>query len=80
MTTKEFYMDEVTYEAMLSMPPKVMLIGNVDTAELGMMSINNKWQALGKKMGFKWDTVRRSPNKSDHYFIAEVTDGPAQDI
>lgn len=32
---------------------------------------NAAWEALGQKMGFKWETVQPIPNKSNRYFTAE---------
>ncbi len=34
-------------------------------------SCDNAWQMLGKRMGFKWSTVRPVPGKSAKYFTAE---------
>jgi hypothetical protein len=31
---------------------------------------NRIWVELGKKYGFKWETVERSPMNDDHYFLA----------
>lgn len=32
---------------------------------------NHAWQMLGQRMGFKWDTVKPVPGKSQRFFTAE---------
>ena len=32
---------------------------------------NREWKKLGKKYGFKWDTVQSVPGKGQEYFTAE---------
>ncbi len=35
---------------------------------------NRAWQTLADALGFKWDTVRPVPGKSDDFFTAEMRD------
>lgn len=32
---------------------------------------NDEWKRLGKKYGFKWDTVGPAPGKSQEFILAE---------
>jgi predicted TIM-barrel fold metal-dependent hydrolase len=46
-----------------------MIIGNVEPSS-PQENANRKWQELGEKYGFKWETVEPTGN-GDNYFLAE---------
>lgn len=40
---------------------------------------NDAWRALGKEMGFKWDTCQPVPGKSQRFFTAVSMARPAEE-
>lgn len=69
---KEFQMtDEEHREILDACKPVVAIkVGN-HWPSSPQENANRAWQALGKKRGFKWDTVKPLPSKGDKYFTAE---------
>ena len=55
-----------------SKPTRAMyLSGGVPIGGTPQENANHAWQALGKEMGFVWDTVRPISGKGDKFFTAD---------
>lgn len=68
--SKLFEMSPEVYDRMLTKRGPEMLIGGVSTSEFDQMSANDKWRALGKEMGFVWDTARPASGHGPRFFYA----------
>ncbi len=70
---KEFEMSEEQLERLLdaSKPVPYMVIGGVAPVS-PQEHANRAWEALGKELGFVWDTVRPIAGKGSRFFTAEV--------
>lgn len=77
---KEFEMSEEIYQRMLTKRGPEMLIGGYSTSDFDQMTANDKWKALGKEMGFVWDTARPISGKSDRFFSAIPLEETSDDL
>ena len=70
---QEYEMTEDNMKELLECAKPVMVIygnGGTPLFTTPQEKANAFWQALGKKMGFKWDTVKPS-EKGNYIFLAE---------
>ena len=73
--TNEYEMDDAELQELLeaSRPTPVMLVGGVSIGRSAQAKANDAWEKLGRKHGFKHQTVRPVPGKSPRFFMAEET-------
>ena len=69
---KEFRMskEDLVLVMEASKPVPYIVVGGMEP-RTPQDNANAAWEALGQKMGFKWETVQPIPNKSNRYFTAE---------
>ena len=69
---KEFRLSDTQYNELMiaCRPVPYMIIGGF-APRSRQENANAAWQALGKQMNFKWDTVEPVPGKSEFFFMAE---------
>ncbi len=51
--------------------PAMYLSGGAPMYRSQQENANDAWQALATELGFKWDTIRPVPGKSDLFISAE---------
>jgi len=66
----EYEMSEEDLKALLQPRVPEIMIGGYSTSSMQQASANNAWAALGKKMGFDWETVRPVSGKGQRFFSA----------
>jgi len=53
--------------------PAMFLSGGQPMFDSPQENANRVWEALGKEMGFKWNTGQPAPTGDPHDFLAEET-------
>lgn len=68
----QYELTEEEYKTLMDAckPVPYIVVGGVSPPS-PQENANRAWKALAEKRGFKWNTVRPVPGKSDRWFSAE---------